>query len=64
LVNRISCSPLGRLNVWHEVSLKNGCPKRILKFMHAVTCTWKYMGPAPKSSGTFSIMPNVDEGSK
>jgi hypothetical protein len=60
LVNRISCSPLGRSNVQHEVSLKNGCPKRMSKFTCAVTCTWKYMGPAPKSSRTFSITPSVE----
>jgi len=59
-VSRISCLPSGRSNVQHEVSLKNGCPKRMLKFARTVTCTWKYMGPAPKLSGTFSITPNVE----
>jgi hypothetical protein len=59
-VNRISCLPLGRLNIQHKVSLKNGRPKRMLKFARAVTCTWKYMGPVPKSSGTFSITPSVE----
>jgi hypothetical protein len=40
--------------MWQVASLKNGRPNR------TVTCTWKYIGPTPKSSGTFSMTPKVE----
>jgi hypothetical protein len=46
--------------VQHEVSMKNGRLSKISKFACSVTCTWKNIGPPPKSSGIFSMTPSVE----